>query len=108
MLCLIGLYLYNAIECGEGRVYRIVHYAQKGGAIYGIFCAYCTKTTGAWKIRLTKLKNQFQLKILSTKPKNQFLLLLGNFTPRNLTFPTPYGIIVNVRGPYRPALDSYL
>ena len=56
MLCLIGLYLYNAIECREGRVYRIVHYAQKGGVVYGIFCAYCTKTTGAWKIRLTKLK----------------------------------------------------
>ena len=76
MLCLIGLYLYNAIERREGRVYRIVHYAQKGGAVYGIFCAYCTKTTGAWKIRLTKLnfrltkpKNQFQLKILYTKTK---------------------------------------
>lgn len=63
MLYLIGLYLYNAIERGEGRVYRIVHYAQKGGVVYGIFCAYCTKTTGAWKIRLTKPKNQFQLKI---------------------------------------------
>ena len=85
MLCLIGLYLYNAIECGEGRVYRIVHYAQKGGVVYGIFCAYCTKTAGAWKNRLTK-------------PKNQFLLLLGNFASRNLTFPTPYGIIIDVRG----------
>ena len=69
MLYLIGLYLYNAIERREGRVYRIVHYAQKGGAVYGIFCAYCTKTTGAWKIRLTKPKNQFQLKILYTKTK---------------------------------------
>lgn len=94
MLCLIGLYLYNAIECREGRVYRIVHYAQKGGVVYGIFCAYCTKTTGAWKIRLTKPKNQFQLK----------------FSPQNLTFPIPYGIIVNVRGFIgmgRPSIHTY-
>ena len=100
MLCLIGLYLYNAIECREGRVYRIVHYAQKGGVVYGIFCAYCTKTTGAWKIRLTKLKNQFRLKILSTKFDFPYPLWY------NCKCEGAYRLRANPK--YKPALDSYL
>ena len=94
MLCLIGLYLYNAIECGEGRVYRIGQYAQKGGVVYGIFCAYCTKTTGAWKIHLTKLKNQFQLKIL--------------FSEFDFPYPLWYNCKCEGVHRYGPALNSYL